>query len=94
MEKRQRVVLKTAEHSSAIVSSLFPENVRDRAFPIQSTAVARRTSKHWKHDETKKRSIIESSKDAPVGPADQNNDDSLPVADLFHDCTVLFADIA
>ena len=78
VERRQRVVLKTAEHSSAIVSSLFPENVRDRAFPAQP-ASTKGGSRSWKHDTNGNESY------SPI--------DSLPVADLFQDCTVLFADI-
>jgi hypothetical protein len=32
VEKRQKTVLTSATHTSAIVSSLFPSNVRDRLF--------------------------------------------------------------
>jgi hypothetical protein len=34
VERRQKKVMSTAMQSSAIVSSLFPSQVRDRLFPV------------------------------------------------------------
>jgi hypothetical protein len=77
VEHRQNLVLDTAKRSTAIVSSIFPKNVRDQlmAAPIQGNATKLRSmfntgaeSPKLKHDE-----------ELPVGP----HVSSGPIADLF-----------
>jgi DNA-directed RNA polymerase subunit F len=84
VERRQRLVMKTAVHSSAIVSSLFPSTVRDRVFPTQG-----------KKEETtmsRAKTFMNSGNEKDVN-ADGSND-LLPIADMFPNTTVFFADIA
>jgi class 3 adenylate cyclase len=84
VERRQRMVLDTAKRSTAIVSSIFPKKVRDQLMgaPVQGNA-------------SKLRNIA--SGDA--GPGGHNEAAAPgaatdgPIADLFPECTVMFADI-
>jgi hypothetical protein len=78
VEKRQSIVLKSANQSSAIVSSLFPKNVTDRLLESViggSSLTAKTRLKSFLTD-------------------DEDNQGLLPIADLFLETTVLFADIS
>jgi class 3 adenylate cyclase len=73
-----------AVRSNAIVSSLFPSTVRDRLFQqendeLPSLLPTRSRLKTYLDDE---------------GASQSNVNDSRPIADLFSDTTVMFADIA
>jgi class 3 adenylate cyclase len=100
VERRQKKVMSTAMQSSAIVSSLFPSQVRDRLFPTDR--VGHEDSKHHHNTGTK---MSDPSKfrmksffgegDASTGPSSHSGMGvSPPVADLYPEATVLFADIA
>jgi class 3 adenylate cyclase len=83
VERRQRVVLRKANQSNAIVSSLFPKNVRERLMADEGN---------------KKRSFITPNhrlKNFLGGEdeAQQEGNRHAAIADLFPHCTVLFADI-
>jgi class 3 adenylate cyclase len=87
VERRQRMILDTAKRSTAIVSSIFPQKVRDQlmAAPVQGNA-------------TKLRSMIsgrQSTKPLGVDGTERSDPGMIggPIADLFPDCTVMFADI-
>lgn len=91
VEKRQQMVLDTAKRSTAIVSSIFPKNVRDQLMgaPVQGNA-------------TKLRSLMNSTttSDQKYTEASQHNDHGMdtlagggPIADLFPECTVMFGDV-
>lgn len=84
VEKRQERVLDTATKSSAIVNSLFPENVRDRLMAEAG---------HDKRNVIKK-DVFNTSEGNDLltdlsGPAYTK-----PIADLFPEVTVMFADIS
>eukprot|EP00934_Nitzschia_sp_Nitz4_P001455 Nitzschia sp. Nitz4//scaffold32_size149145//139255//142862//NITZ4_002902-RA/size149145-augustus-gene-0.44-mRNA-1//1//CDS//3329548138//1455//frame0 len=89
VEQRQRRVMSAAVKSSAIVSSLFPKNVRERLFNLENNANTRASPK------IKLKSFI-----SDENPSSKNMDDasteptSQPIADLFPDATVMFGDIA
>jgi len=79
VERRQKVVLDTAQRSTAIVSSIFPKNVRDQLLqaPVQGNA-------------TKLRFLADARKRGREGGiASPINLDlsSGPIADLFPNCT-------
>jgi class 3 adenylate cyclase len=78
VERRQSLVLRKAAQSNAIVSSLFPKNVRDQMMQEKGSEMAQnnRLKSFLKGD----------SKDEDAGLQ--------PIADLFPHCTVLFADIS
>lgn len=104
VERRQTTVLNTAVRSTAIVSSLFPSEVRDRLYPATAAA-----------DDAKQKSSRRSSSVLPdtakgklksflreTGVSTNPSLDSstsvmlegAPIAELYPDTTVLFADIS
>jgi len=76
VEKRQKVILTTAERSTAIVSSIFPKKVRHQMMqvPVQGNA-------------TKLRSLVNASKDQQHEEDSDTDHTSQPIADLFLHCT-------
>ena len=79
VERRQKVVLDTAQRSTAIVSSIFPKNVRDQLLqaPVQGNA-------------TKLRFLANARKQSQEGGISSPTDVDLfsgPIADLFPNCT-------
>ena len=89
-----------ATKSSAIVSSLFPSNVRDRLFEdavepkAKSNAFKMESTKNIEPAKYKLRSMLTDGK-SQVEDEDANGGGAArPIADLFTDCTVMFADIA
>jgi len=105
VERRQKVVMNRAVQSSAIVSQLFPEQVHDRLFRRGSIGDHRNDDCSLTVDETPP---VESANPLmPVAPAKQRlksfltecdeagaENGARPIADLFPNCTVLFADIS
>ena len=83
VERRQKLVLTKAIQSTAIVSSLFPKNVRDRLLAPGAK-------------EGNQRNLAPNQRlKTFLNNGDQSNDiNSQPIADLFPHCTVMFADIA
>ena len=82
--RRHHVVETQAVKSTAVVSSLFPEQVRDRLYEKGSTGPS-----GTKKKENEKFFIGEASK---VADDSYKVDDSMPIADLYPECTVLFAE--
>ena len=81
MERRQKLVMNRAEKSGAIISSLFPKNVRERL--LQETEV-----------EKKRKFMAPTHRlKSYLGGDMKAQKDSRTIADLFPHCTVLFADI-
>eukprot|EP00934_Nitzschia_sp_Nitz4_P004508 Nitzschia sp. Nitz4//scaffold87_size112219//63226//66821//NITZ4_004078-RA/size112219-augustus-gene-0.60-mRNA-1//-1//CDS//3329559381//4498//frame0 len=95
VERRQETVLNTAMKSTAIVSSLFPKNVRTRLLAMSDEKD--RNTKHSTQKSKLKSFIAEISggtdDDGPSSKHDGIAFDSRPIADLFPEATVLFADI-
>lgn len=100
--KRHQVINTTAIQSTAVVQSLFPETVRDRLF--QSTSAKNSKNKaspsgnggvHTPSPSAQPRHSATSS-DFLAASMDQTAYDSSsdPIADLYPDSTVFFADIA
>lgn len=78
--------MRTAVASTAIVSSLFPSKVRDRLMEQENDKTpAGKTSLTFKNDPT-------IDKNAGVGEDAYKK--SLPIADIYPEATVLFADLA
>jgi Adenylate and Guanylate cyclase catalytic domain len=83
VERRQTVVLGTATRSSAIVSSLFPSVVRDQLYPTRSSSLDTR------------RGRLQSFLDETTGSGSEYQKlVGAPIAELYPDTTVFFADIA
>jgi len=92
VEHRQALVLKKALQSSAIVSSLFPENVHDRLMN-GSDHQPKRYPKNSLHSSQGGRSNKRPVDDLQASGLDKSNLHA-PIADLFPYCTVSFTDIA
>ncbi|CAB9523055.1 Receptor-type guanylate cyclase gcy [Seminavis robusta] len=90
--RRQRLVMERALASGAIVSSLFPEQVREKLYE---------ENKQKQQQENRVTKYLSTSVvDAPSG--DDTKDDAKirssanggrPIADLFHNTTIFFADL-
>jgi Adenylate and Guanylate cyclase catalytic domain len=92
VELRQRRLLKVAQQSSAVLTSLFPSNVRDRLFA--SDERNRREMSAHEHSSGFQpiKSRLRSFMDNDGGGAASMQ--SAPIADFFPASTVLFEDIA
>ena len=74
VEKRQRLVMSSAVRSNAIVSSLFPSNVRDR---LMDQALEQQT----KSKKTQSNAFLTHTENDDY--SDNDNKNSTPIADLF-----------
>lgn len=82
VERRQRLVLAKATQSTALVSSLFPRQVRDRLMAMET-------------DKRKGDAMIAPSHRLKTFVNGLGNDSGdQPIADFFPNCTVCFANIA
>ena len=90
VERRQQTVMQTAVRSTAIVSSLFPSAVRDRLYPAEEET----SRDNWAGRSS------QSFRNGKTGPGKDANTEGYtalsgsPIAELYPDTTVLFADIA
>lgn len=80
VERRQKKVLSSAIRSSEIVSSLFPTSVQDQLYPVHTKNDGKRSITLWPiHSQE------EVSETTPIVGG--------PIAKLYHETTVMFADI-
>ena len=84
IRRRHKKIIKAATLSNALVSSLFPENVRSRI--ISEESQRQRSDSPDKPTMGTRQTSVTSMAEIPKG--------SKPIADLFPRATVLFADIA
>jgi class 3 adenylate cyclase len=86
VQRRNNKVVGEAARSNAIVSSLFPSNVRDR--------MAAETDAREGHTKSRLKNFLATENNA----VDDDDDDIMyktkPIADLFPETTILFADIS
>ena len=87
VERRQAVVMETAVRSDALVTSLFPKTVKDRLY-MNTAAEQKRSADAF----TANFSKPSTQQGDFTGKTDELQED-LPIADLFQDTTVLFADL-
>ena len=96
---RQNKVMAIAMSSSAIVSSLFPSTVRDRIMEDAQDEVKQRMSersshsRHSRHSRHSSLSRRSSMRRIQEERKEREKVRSKPIADLFPEATVLFADI-
>eukprot|EP00980_Cylindrotheca_fusiformis_P021073 scaffold8079_cov121-Cylindrotheca_fusiformis.AAC.1 len=82
VERRQRFLAATASKSSAIVTALFPQIVRDRMFETEEK-------------NTKQRSVKSSTVEYSMDSVRLHGaSEGAPIANLFTNTTVMFADIS
>ena len=82
VEQRQSLVMAQAAHTTAIVSSLFPKNVRDRL--LQPKKDLDGSSSLFMANKSRLRGFLDDGED-------NNQANDAPIADLFPECTVYFA---
>lgn len=109
VQKRNSKVVNAAARSNAILSSLFPSNVRDRLIAdTEAAAAAAANSKsnsmmnggtasnQAASGKSRLRTFLDS--DSPAGLKDHGDEalgyEGKPIADLFPETSVMFADIA
>lgn len=87
--RRQNKVMATATKTSAIVASLFPQNVQERIF---KEAEAQTKNEFGNSQKKKLKAFLSSSGEdlEQVGSGVENK----PIADLFTDVTIMFADVS
>ncbi|CAB9498466.1 Receptor-type guanylate cyclase gcy [Seminavis robusta] len=87
VEHRQNKILKKATQTTALVSTLFPKNVRDRL--LEQEESHSHTNKYGFGTKSRLKGFV-------AGETDSDSDvmSSSPIADLFPNCTVFFGDIA
>jgi class 3 adenylate cyclase len=101
VERRQSRVIDAAERSDAIVRSLFPTAVRDRLYEEakQKQEEKEKAKSDWRAAPDKS-NFLDTNKNrmknfmVDGGTSDQGGRKSEPIADLFPNTTVLFADIS
>ena len=84
VERRQHLVMNTAEKSTAIVSSLFPKSVHERL--LQNQMSSGNGNKTFASDKKRVESFLTGKSDGIQ--------ERKPIADLFPYTTVFFADIS
>ena len=103
VRKRNEKVVNAAMRSDRIVSSLFPETVRDRLLAGAEEAEKRehREQQQLSHGiQTRLKKFLTDGEDATTTAAleetetDEDKYGSRPIADLFPDTSILFADIS
>mmetsp|Transcript_2519 Transcript_2519/g.6009 ORF Transcript_2519/g.6009 Transcript_2519/m.6009 type:complete len:729 (+) Transcript_2519:76-2262(+) len=82
VSRRQRIVMQRAQASGAIVSSLFPEKVKHQLYEEQ------------KQEQQKQAVQKENAFSAFANGTTASNESSKPIAELFHETTIMFADLA
>jgi hypothetical protein len=92
VERRQKKVMATAVQTSKIVSSLFPSNVRDRLFQGRETGEHGLPFVGLEPQKRRLKSFLSSGSDKNAEAREVDVD--RPIADLFPNCTVMFADIS
>ena len=85
VERRQRLVMRTAEQTDNLVSSLFPEHMKKRLLHEKEEAGTNNSN----NEKGNLKSFLNNGTNSPSGITAQK-----PLADLFLDTTVLFADIS
>jgi hypothetical protein len=94
VEYRQRKVMQTAVKSSAIVSSLFPQVVRDRIMDMGADEPRKKKANAFNSGENanfNQQSFLQNPGDTAQPEIDE---DGGQICDLFPETTVIFADIA
>ena len=94
--RRQTKLLNTAERTNAIVSSLFPKDVRDRIMAEaeeQARLEQGPTLKGFRQSAKNQLKGFLSEDDGVEGPALESIFKTKPIADLFPEVTIMFADL-
>jgi class 3 adenylate cyclase len=101
VQRRNRMVVGAAARANAILSTLFPKNVRDRLFEERELTEKDGNKKpllDLPGNKARLSNFLIEARDLNAEDADADDADfmykSKPIADLFPETTILFADIA
>eukprot|EP00934_Nitzschia_sp_Nitz4_P001865 Nitzschia sp. Nitz4//scaffold59_size112058//34654//38356//NITZ4_004105-RA/size112058-processed-gene-0.187-mRNA-1//1//CDS//3329555111//1865//frame0 len=96
VERRQKQVALAAMKSSAIVSSLFPSNVRSRLYEMNPANTNNKNNDHMMTQTKRLKNYMGSGGHLALGFVDDSrrSGKDQPIADFFPDATVMFGDIA
>ena len=97
VESRQRKVMSTANISHNIVSSLFPKAVQDQLYGQQQQEQQQDKSKDTTKIADGVQNFLRKENNGSNGNTNNNatvTENSPPIAELYRDCTVFFADVA
>ena len=92
VQKRQKALVKTAARQNALVSSLFPKKVQKKLL-ADMEALEQEKRSHLGRAGLRKY-LSDGPTMEPTSPAAAAQNPTKPIADLFPDTTVMFADIA
>lgn len=95
VERRQRVVMTRAAQSGALVSSLFPEQVKDRLYANNQQHERHSESKTttWTSEITKVIGMDGVCNTSATGMSEEQTNNK-QIADLYDSVTIMFADLA
>ncbi|CAB9521876.1 stable enterotoxin receptor [Seminavis robusta] len=109
VERRQRLVLSSANEADAVVSSLFPSSVKERLYENERTSMALKQQQQQQEQQSTRYSsggaILKNNNNENtvkefMGTANPNNksDSALqqevsPIAELYPETTIMFADL-
>lgn len=98
VQLRQNKVLKTATRTQAIVSSLFPKNVQERIFKDveEEVKLDDKATGRFRGNRTKdqlRNFLADGSDDKQQSFEKHSSLKSKPIADLFPEATIIFADL-
>lgn len=91
VQRRNNKLIADAARSAAVVTSLFPGAMHDKV--LQSTKVRTDTLTHSGVAASKRLTTFLSSDEGALKQDGQDQGDK-PLAELFLDCTVMFADVS
>jgi hypothetical protein len=94
VDRRQRVVMTTAEQTSAIVNAMFPAEVRDRLLGNTERRDKKKDRLLPFLTEAPKTRLTTFLNNGDKSAGQEQSPESKPIADLFPNTTVMFADIA
>jgi class 3 adenylate cyclase len=86
VERRQKIVLDRAVKSTAVVSSLFPENVKEQL--LNEGEEERDQKVSWRVSDRKQ------AQNSAIAMMSESRPKGKPIADRFENTTIMFADIA
>jgi class 3 adenylate cyclase len=85
VERRQKIVMDRAVKSTAVVSSLFPENVKEQ---LLNEGEDDKKKAAWRVSDSKQ------AQNSAVAMTSETRPKGKPIADRFENTTIMFADIA
>jgi class 3 adenylate cyclase len=104
VQRRNQMVVGAAARANAILSTLFPKNIRDRLFEERKLeeenkiAGQKKTLHELSGNKVRLSNFLIEARDLNAEDTDADDDDFMyktkPIADLFPETTILFADIS